>query len=205
MPVNVTGIKEIQRALKDFDPTLNKTMRKYIRAQMIPVRDKARGYMPSNGEMLSGWTKLAGIIGPMKYRPFPQYDSSIAKSGIVYREGKSKTNQNGFASIFYVENNTAAGKIYEWAGRVHPQGQPWAGKKLRGSHAYSNSNNPNAGKQFIGSLGGQTNLKGSGQSKGRALYRAWAEDNGRVIPAVLKAINYTVAKFDKETQIKKAA
>jgi len=194
MPVNVTGVKELQKALRDVDPTLNTTMRKYIKAQMIPVRNDARGYLPSNSEVLSGWTKLAGIIGPMKYRAFPQYDESVAKKGIVYREGKNQRNRAGFSSIFYVANTTAPGAIYETAGRKNPFGDP-----------KSQSLNPAAGRQFIGGAGGQANMKGAGKSKGRAIYRAWAEDNGRIVPAVLKAINYTATKFNKETEIKKAA
>jgi len=194
MPVNVTGVKELQKALRDVDPTLNTTMRKYIKAQMIPVRNDARGYLPSNSEVLSGWTKLAGIIGPMKYRAFPQYDESVAKKGIVYREGKNQRNRAGFSSIFYVANTTAPGAIYETAGRKNPFGDP-----------KSQSLNPAAGRQFIAGAGGQANMKGAGKSKGRAIYRAWAEDNGRIVPAVLKAINYTAIKFNKETEIKKAA
>jgi hypothetical protein len=194
MPVNVTGVKELQKALRDVDPTLNTTMRKYIKAQMIPVRNDARGYLPSNSEVLSGWTKLAGIIGPMKYRAFPQYDESVAKKGIVYREGKNQRNRAGFSSIFYVANTTAPGAIYETAGRKNPFGDP-----------KSQSLNPGAGRQFIGGAGGQANMKGAGKSKGRAIYRAWAEDNGRIVPAVLKAINYTAIKFNKETEIKKVA
>jgi len=194
MPINVSGVKELQKALREVDPTLNITMRKYIKAQMIPVRNDARGYLPSNSEVLSGWTKLAGIIGPMKYRAFPQYDESVAKKGIVYREGKNQRNRAGFSSIFYVANTTAPGAIYETAGRKNPFGDP-----------KSQSLNPTAGRQFIGAAGGQLNMKGAGKSKGRAIYRAWAEDNGRIVPAVLKAINYTATKFNKETEIKKAA
>jgi hypothetical protein len=194
MPINATGIKEIQKALKEVDPTLNTAMRKYIKAQMIPIRNDARGYLPGNTEVLSGWTKLAGIIGPMKYRAFPKYDQSIAKAGIVYREGKNQLNAAGFSAIFYVANTTAPGAIYETAGRKNPFGDP-----------KSESLNPTAGRQFIGAAGGQLNMKGSGKSKGRAIFRAWAEDNSKVIPAVLKAINYTATKFNKETEIKVAA
>lgn len=194
MPVNVTGVKQLQKALREVDPTLNTTMRKYIKAQMIPIRNDARGYLPSNTEVLSGWTKLAGIIGPMKYRAFPKYDQSIAKAGIVYREGKNQRNAAGFSAIFYVANTTAPGAIYETAGRKNPFGDP-----------KSESNNPNAGREFIGAAGGQLNMKGGGKSKGRAIFRAWAEDNGKVIPAVLKAINYTATKFNKETELRKAA
>jgi hypothetical protein len=48
-------------------------------------------------------------------------------------------------------------------------------------------------------------MKGGGKSKGRAMFRAWAEENGRVVPAVLKAIDYTATKFNKITEIKKVA
>jgi hypothetical protein len=53
MPVNVTGVKQLQKALREVDPTLNTTMRKYIKAQMIPIRNDARGYLPGNTEVLS--------------------------------------------------------------------------------------------------------------------------------------------------------
>jgi hypothetical protein len=194
MPVNVTGVKQLQKALREVDPTLNITMRKYIKNQMIPVRNKAQGYLPKNEEVLSGWTKLAGIIGPMKYRSFPKYDESVARKGIVYREGKNTRNNRGFSAIFYVANITAPGAIYETAGRKHPSGDP-----------KSQSLNPGAGKQFIDGAGGQMNMKGFGKQRGRVIYRAWAEENGRVIPAVVKAIDYTATKFNKETELMKAA
>jgi hypothetical protein len=47
-------------------------------------------------------------------------------------------------------------------------------------------------------MGGQINFKGAGKQKGRSLYRAWAEDNGRVVPAVVTAINTVVEKFNKK-------
>jgi hypothetical protein len=130
----------------------------------------------------------------MKYRAFPKYDESVAKTGIVYREGKNQRNFSGFSAIFYVANTTAPGAIYETAGRKNPFGDP-----------KSQSLNPTAGRQFIGAAGGQANMKGSGKSKGRAIFRAWAEENGRVVPAVLKAIDYTATKFNKTTEIKKVA
>ena len=78
---------------------------------------------------------------------------------------------------------------------------------MRGSHAFSNSNNPNAGKQFINSLGGD--LVGIEKQRGRALYRAWAEDQGRVYPLVVKAIERVATRFNRETELiaafKKAA
>jgi hypothetical protein len=202
MPVVVTGVKQLQKAMKDVDPALNKEMRMEIRSAMIPIRNKARGYMPANGMMLSGWTKDLGS-DVLNYRPFPKYNQTVAQQGIIYREGQNKRNLSGFKAVFYVANTSAAGAIYETAGRKNPQGQPWGGKKLKGSHAYSNSINPNAGKQFINSLGGE--LVGIEKQRGRALYRAWAEDQGRVYPKVINAIDRVATKFNKDTEIRKAA
>jgi hypothetical protein len=59
----------------------------------------------------------------------------------------------------------------------------------------NNSANPNAGRQFIGSLpplvdSQQSNSAGrrTRKTKGRLLFRAWAEDQGRTTAAVIKAI-----------------
>ena len=184
MPVNVTGVKELQRDLKELDPALNKEFIKEVAAVMIPVRNKARGYLPSNAQMLSGWTRI-NVTKEQKYRAFPFYDQALAVNGLKYSSGKSKKNQYGFSNAFYVRNSRAAGTIYEMAGRINPIGSP-----------RSESINPNAGAQFIASMGGATNFKGSGKQRGRALYKAWAEDNGKVIPAVITAINTVVGKFN---------
>ena len=88
MPVVVTGVKELQKAMKNIDPEMNKSMRASIKAAMLPIRDNARGYAPSNGEVLSGWTKPLSSFA-LNYRPIPQYDQSVAKNGIVYGEGSN--------------------------------------------------------------------------------------------------------------------
>ena len=48
MPINVTGVKELIKAMDAVDSNLNKEMQAEIKAAMIPVRDKAKGYLPSN-------------------------------------------------------------------------------------------------------------------------------------------------------------
>lgn len=204
MPVVVTGVKELQKAMKNIDPEMNKSMRVSIKAAMLPIRDNARGYAPSNGEVLSGWTKpLSSSI--LNYRPFPKYDQNVAKSGIVYREGSNKRNQSGFKAIFYIANISAAGAIYETAGRKNYNGQIWRGRKASDSnHDISHSNNPNAGSQFIRSMGGQSTMKGSMKQRGRLIYRAWAEDQGRIYPKVVNAIDQVATRFNRETELRAA-
>ena len=73
MPVNVTGVKELIKAMDAVDSNLNKEMQAEIKAAMIPVRDKAKGYLPDNSEVLSGWAKI-NVTAEQKYRAFPFYD-----------------------------------------------------------------------------------------------------------------------------------
>jgi hypothetical protein len=75
------------------------------------------------------------------------------------------------------------------------------------------SNNPFAGYQFVTSMPGLTSqprIKGApGRSgkktKGRLIFKAWAQDSQEVYDAILKAINSTAIQFNKATEIKKAA
>jgi hypothetical protein len=200
MPVDVTGVKQLQKAMNKIDPDLNKRMKTEIKSVMIPIRNNARGYLPDNSKVLSGWVKpLANLTefggqGYLKYRAFPKYDESIAKKGIIYREGQNKANRSGFKATFYVANISAAGAIYETAGRKNPSGSD-----------PSESLNPRASSQFINSAGGLNNMKGFDKQKGRLIYRAWAEDKNKIIPKVVRAIESIAIKFNKDTEIRKAA
>lgn len=184
MPINVTGVDSTLKALRKFDPDLNKAMNKQIKAAMIPIRNTARGYMPSNSEVLSGWSRSTSSSETVNYRPFPPYDSAVARSGVVYRQGKNKKMPSGFQAAYYVANLSAPGAIYETAGRL-----PVARDK-------SKSLNPNAREQFLAPL---PPLYGKNKERGRAIFRAWDEDHGHVTLAVQKAISGAISKFNQST------
>lgn len=194
MPVNVTGVKQLQKAMRDVDPQLNKQMSKDIKIAMTIIRDKARGYLPQQNQVLSGWGKGTASIDTVKFRPFPPYDYALARDLIKYSAGTNKRNRSGFAAAFYVANISAPGAIFETAGR----------KNRRGS-SESKSLNPNAGIQFIESAESISQMKGEGKQRGRLIYRAWFEESNRVIPAVVQAINTVATDFNKKTQLSKAA
>lgn len=69
----------------------------------------------------------------------------------------------------------------------------------------SHSANPNAGKQFIDAINATGQMEQANQStgpgrrgryaKGRLIFRAWAEDQGKANAAVLKAIDRANAQF----------
>ena len=180
--------------MKDVDKDLNKEMSKNIKQAMLIVRDRARGYLPAQSEVLSGWGKgtasIQTIIDPN--RLFPPYDYALAKSKVAYSAGQNKANDRGFKSAFYVYNNSRPGAIFETAGRI---GRPRGNKSL----------NPNAPVQFNSAAEMLSSMKGQGKQRGRVIYRAWDETKDIIIPKVVNAIDTVATKFIKDTEIRKAA
>ena len=199
MPTEVSGALELRKALKKVEPVLAKEAEKEIRGLLRVVAVKARGFVPSESP-LSGW---ANAVGVWESRAFNSRD---IKAGIGYSTAPSKPNKRGFKSIATIFNKSAAGSIYETAGRKSPQGQP-SQASTRGVYSsyidtsgkVNKSANPNAGRQFIDALPPLVDSQQAGKAgrrtrktKGRLLFRAWAEDQGKTNAAVLKAIEKTM-------------
>jgi hypothetical protein len=222
MPVVVAGVKDVLNGLSFIDEDLRIRISTAIDPLMREVAEKAKGFVPSNEQVLSGWSKpLSSAIE----RPFPKYDGSVVKAGIGYNPGKNKILQNGWQVSQYVYNVSRAGSIYETAGRLNPQGRAPFTFKHEGSGTYVkksarskaldfyDSNNPFASQQFIGALEPVTKPKrvpgvrgASGRKmQGRLIFKAWAQDNMKVYEAILKAIDKTAVEFTRKTQIKKVA
>ena len=224
MPVNVTGVQATLKAMRKFDPDLAKQMNKQIKMAMMPIRDKAAAYAPANDQMLSGWVGTHASEATAKYRAFPKYDQAEVTKGIIYRQGANNTGEmmgakfrRKFQVTHYIANTSAGGAIYETSGRVHPNGRPSSRivasrHKLESQRKYRvssgttkdmNSLNPNAGKQFLEPLGPLYGTRGTRDprfgntdQRGRLIYRAWDEDNGRAAQAVNLALNTAVAQFN---------
>lgn len=222
MPTEVKGAVELRKALRAFTPDLAKETQKEIAGVLKPIVSKARGFIPSTAP-LSGWAKSTnGTWGNRVW------SSSDAKRGVGYKTTPSKVNRSGFRSLARIVNASASGSIYETAGRLNPQGRPQAplakvvalghsnyGKTIRsGSKSESLSNNPHAGQQFIDAMNRTSPIvnayqRNEGQSgrasrkmKGRAIFRAWAEDQGKANAAVVKAIEKSKVEFEKRTQVR---
>jgi len=222
MPTEVKGAVELRKALRAFTPDLAKETQKEIAGVLKPIVSKARGFIPSTAP-LSGWAKSTnGTWGNRVW------SSSEAKRGVGYKTTPSKVNRSGFRSLARIVNASPSGSIYETAGRLNPQGRPQAplakvvalghsnyGKTIRsGSKSESLSNNPNAGKQFIDAMNETSRIvnayqRQEGQSgrasrkmKGRAIFRAWAEDQGKANAAVVKAIENSKVEFEKRIRVK---
>ena len=199
MPVELDNAVALRKALKQYTPDLAKETQKEIAGHLRKVVNRARGFVPSDSP-LSGW---ANPVGEWEYRAF---NAGIIKKGLGYSTTPTKPNKRGFRSLATIFNKSASGAIYETAGRKNPSGLPPAQrvKKYRGGQFITEweggkdvnkSANPNAGRQFIAALpplvdSQQSNSAGrrTRKTKGRLLFRAWADDQGRTTAAVVAAI-----------------
>lgn len=196
MPANVSNVVALRRGLKKLAPQIAVESQREISGLLRSVTNKARGFVPSEAP-LSGWGNKVGIWANRAY------DSGEIKRGITFTTTPSKPNKNGFRSMAAIYNKSAAGAIYETAGRKNPLGQP-SQASTRGkfssyvdtSNKVNKSANPNAGKQFINAMGEmykagrQEGQRGrvSRKMNGRLIFRAWGEDQGRTNALVIKAI-----------------
>ena len=169
MPTKIQGVIAYRKALRKFEPELAKETTKQITSFLRPVVRNARGFMPSNADVPSGWLKRENAKGRWATR---FYDASIARKGITYKSSPSKANRRGFRALASIFNKSAAGAIYETAGRKS-----------------GNTGN------FTPKLGGR--LAGDKQKMtGRAIFRAFEEDQGKATAGVIKAIETSAAKFN---------
>lgn len=173
MPVKLQGATALRKALAIVEPTLAKEVSKEIGSFLKPVVRAARGYMPSNSQVPSGWVKRNNAGGRWATR---SYDQGLARRGITYKTTPSKPNRNGFAALASILNKPAnqnvGGLIYETAGRK--------------SGVTGN---------FTPKLGGE--LKGQTRKmQGRGIFRAFEEDKGKAQDGVVRAIFKAKDKFD---------
>jgi hypothetical protein len=202
MPAEVTGALELRKALKKLAPEIAKESQKEISGLLRVITNRAKGFVPSEAP-LSGWGISRGVWANRTY------DAGDIKRGITFSAAPSKANKRGFRSLATIYNKSAAGAIYETAGRKSPNGQPSQASTKGKYSSYvdtsskvNKSANPKAGKQFIDALpplykvqrregqGGRVSRK----MNGRLIFRAWGEDQGKVNAQVLKAIEKSVDK-----------
>jgi hypothetical protein len=175
MPASVKGGIELRKALRKFTPDLAKETQKEISGALKPITKDAKGYLPDSGSVLSGWLPRENSNGT-----FPTYNARLVKAGIGYKTSPSKPNRRGFRSLARVFNKTAAGAIYETMGRKTPN-----------SRFVQNQQSKYA-----------TQMKGNGKMEGRALYRAYEENNGKAKDAVLKAIKMASDKLNARASVR---
>ena len=190
MPVKVKGLVEVQKAMRQMAPDLDKELTKNVRSILKPVVKTARSYATPRIPGLSGWTfsgrgkAISAGNSAFRVGQFPKYNASEVRAGIKYSIRKSRPNLKGFTALYRIVNESRAGSIYETAGRLN-----------FGGSERSKSSNPDAGYHFNLALNTNSPLKGDNKLRGRLIYRAWYEDNQKATKAVLQAIDSTTEKF----------
>jgi hypothetical protein len=174
MPATVKGAVALRKSLRKFSPDLAKELPKEVAAALKPITKAAKGYLPDDGQVLSGWLTREG-----SQSRFPSYNARLVKRGIGYKTTPSKPNRRGFRSLARVFNKTAAGAIYDTMGRKSPQ-----------SRFVQNQNNKYPSQ-----------MKGKDKMEGRALFRAYEENNGKAREAVLAAIKTAADKLNQRAKV----
>jgi hypothetical protein len=164
MPTELKGANELRKALKKFSPDLDKETREEMVGFLKPLVKKAKGFLPSNDQMPSGFVKHE-----VKTATFPMYDASEARRGVGYKLTPTKPNAQGWSSTVSIHSKRAAAVIYDWAGR-----------KSKG--------------KFVSVL--PRPLEGIGKMSGRALFKAYKEDEGKAKAGVIKALEKAADKFN---------
>jgi hypothetical protein len=168
MPTELKGASALRKALKQFSPDLDKETRDEMVGFLKPLVKKARGYMPANSAMPSGW------VGTSEPGQFPKYDASLVRRGVGYKLTPTKPNRQGWIQTVSIHNKTAGGVIYEWAGRK-------------------------SSSKFVSNLPGT--MTGSGKMQGRAMFKAYKEDEGKAKVGVIRALEKAAAKFNAKGNI----
>jgi hypothetical protein len=174
MPASVKGAVALRKSLRAFAPDLAKETQKEVAGALKPITKTAKGYFPDDGQVLSGW-----LARENSQARFPSYNARIVKAGVGYKTSPSKPNRRGFRSLARVFNKSAAGAIYETMGRKTPSSRFVQNQTSK----YGSS------------------MKGDGKMEGRALFRAYEENNGKARDAVLNAIKSAADKLNARAKV----
>ena len=166
MPTELKGASQLRKALKQFSPDLDKETREEMVGFLKPLVKKARGFLPSDSEAPSGFVKH-----PVKTAKFPMYEAAVARRGIGYKLTPTKPNRQGWVQTVSIHNKTAAGAIVETAGRK---------SGITGNFT----------PRFQGSLAGRAKMQG------RAMFKAYEQDEGKAKVGVIRALEKAAAKFN---------
>lgn len=212
MPVVVEGVPELKKALKKFAPDLLQEMNAEIRVALREVTREAQGKVPGQapGNLFS-WNDdgVEPISRTSRERGFPKYNARVVRRGLTYSLGRSRRNRQGFSSLYSLLNKSAVGAIVETSGRLHPYGRPQAGNRnSKSTKDYGSSNNPDAGRIFVGAMNDVGALKQYDKferGRGRLLYAAYAENNGKALDATFRAIDKASRLLKQRATVRKAA
>ena len=118
----LTGIKETVEALQKFDKDAVKQFNKLVNSELNSAKKEAQGFVKSEPP-LSGWnTQPARNPRTRGGAGWPAWDQSVIKAGISVSKAERRVRRDYTTNAGALKNRSAAGVIYELAGRENKQG-----------------------------------------------------------------------------------
>lgn len=187
MPIVVKGLLQTRSALRKFAPDILKESDREMRAALQVIVKQARSFVPRETPM-QNWDSTASSTQQGAWAGARAFSAPIIKAGIRSKIGGGKVNSRGFRSVYSIINETAAGAIYETAGR-----------KTAGQQG--SSNNPRAGQKFIANIQNQADMwtpvgQPHGKGEGRLVYAAVERNRGKAMRTIAIAVGISVEKFN---------
>ena len=180
MNVEIKGIRTTLDALKELDSDVRKDVLQGLRASANELRNEAQGLVKA-GQPLSGWKSWRG-----------GYDNNAIRGGIKVTTAKRRKKGTVISNVMGVQNTTAAGVIWELAGRKSDGAAPRPGINPKTGWTYGN------GRGFVAKIRAE-----SGQRASRLVWGAYdspadfnkAKSADQVIALVNKATEACQAKL----------
>lgn len=120
--VVLTGIKETLKALEAFDKDAVKAFNKLVNSELRDAKKEAQGFVKAEPP-LSGWnTQPARKPRTRGGAGWPAWDQSVVKAGISVTKAERKVRKDYTTNAGGLKNRSAAGVIYELAGRTNRTG-----------------------------------------------------------------------------------
>ena len=178
MKVEVQGFRKTISALKELDPEVNKDVTKTLRDSAKRLQSEARGLI--NPEGLSGWKGWR-----------TGYNANTISTGIKITTAKRRKRGTAISNVIGVTNTTAAGVIWELAGRRSNGAPPRPGINPKTGWTYGN------GVGFVAAI-----RRKSGQRASRTVWGAYDSPSDWSVESERDALIAAVDKATKATQQK---
>jgi hypothetical protein len=177
----LTGIKETLDALKEFDKDAVKRFNKVINTELAGAQRDAKNQIDDKPPM-SGWRETDAIKGKTRGGAgWPGWNAGEIKSKITKTRAEGKVRKDFTTSAGALLNKSAAGSIFEVAGR-----------KTAAGFGTSSAD------QFLRTLGNRFG------KASRVVWRVVDKDRARIQANVAKALNDAEAQLQRELNRERA-
>jgi hypothetical protein len=177
----LTGIKETIDALKEFDKDAVKRFNKVINTELAGAQKDARNIISEDPPM-SGWRKADAAKGRVRGgKGWPGWNAGEIKSKITKTKAQGKVRGDYTTSAGALLNKSAAGAIFEVAG-----------KKTKAGFGGG------SGQQFLRTLGNRFG------KASRVVWRVVDKDRARIEENVARALEQAKADLQKHLNKERA-